>query len=281
MTSALYTHNLFGTILSASTQLPLQDVSITVLNTDGTLSQLQTTFDFNGYYQVPTVPQGQRTVQYQKQNYQTIRPQIFMSNSDYQYNAQLLNKPGIPFNPSPIDGATNQPLFLTLSWSCTDPDGDALKYDVYFGTTNPPTQIVTQDQTTTILERVRFFNRDTNTEFCFITNNFAIPALTVAMLYKWRWKVELFFKWIKQHLRIKSFYGTSENAVKTQIWIAITVYVLIAIVKKQLKLQMSLYTFIQILSVNPFEKVDILQLVTENSCTESSNHSSKQLNLFD
>jgi len=131
------------------------------------------------------------------------------------------------------------------------------------------------------LRRIRFVDQETNIEFCFITNNFQIPALTVAMLYKWRWKVELFFKWIKQHLRIKSFYGTSENAVKTQIWIAITVYVLIAIVKKQLKLQISLYTFLQILSVNPFEKVDILHLVTENGYTESNNQFSKQLNLFD
>lgn len=131
------------------------------------------------------------------------------------------------------------------------------------------------------LRRIRFYDRDTNKEYCFITNNFLIPALTVAMLYKSRWEIELFFKWIKQHLRIKSFYGTSENAVKTQIWIAITVYVLIAIIKKQLKLQMSLYTFLQILSVNPFEKLDILQLVTENDYKDSINHSSKQFNLFD
>ncbi|MBN1998602.1 IS4 family transposase [candidate division KSB1 bacterium] len=131
------------------------------------------------------------------------------------------------------------------------------------------------------LRRIRYFDQDTNDEFCFLTNNFTIPAITVAMLYKWRWKVELFFKWIKQHLRIKNFYGTSSNAVKTQIWIAITVYVLIAIVKKQLKLSISLYTFLQILSVNPFEKVDILQLVTNNGHTKQPDCFSNQLNLFD
>mgnify|MGYP002641298612 CR=1 FL=1 len=130
------------------------------------------------------------------------------------------------------------------------------------------------------LRRVSYYDQDTNKQLCFITNNFTIPALTVAMFYKWRWKVELFFKWIKQHLRIKSFYGTSENAVKTQIWIAITIYVLIAIVKKQLKLETTLYTFLQILSVNPFEKVDILQIVTTNDYKNQTNHCSNQLYLF-
>lgn len=130
------------------------------------------------------------------------------------------------------------------------------------------------------LRRIKFYDQETNAEFCFITNSFAVPAFTIAMLYKYRWQVELFFKWIKQHLQIKSFYGTSENAVKTQIWIAVTVYVLIAIVKKQLKLQISLYTFLQILSVNPFEKVDILQLVTENASIENEDQNYKQLNLF-
>lgn len=130
------------------------------------------------------------------------------------------------------------------------------------------------------LRRVCYYDLNTKKQLSFITNNFTIPALTVAMFYKWRWKVELFFKWIKQHLRIKSFYGTSENAVKTQIWIAITVYVLIAIVKKQLKIKSSLYTFLQILSVNPFEKVDILQIVTTNDYKDQVDHDSKQLYLF-
>ena len=96
----------------------------------------------------------------------------------------------------------------------------------------------------------------------FLTNNFTLPALVIARLYKCRWQVELFFKWIKQHLRIKAFYGTTENAVKTQIWIAISVYVLVAIVKKRLKLDRSLYTILQILSVALFEKTPILQALS-------------------
>jgi hypothetical protein len=108
------------------------------------------------------------------------------------------------------------------------------------------------------LRRVKYFDSKTNETFVFLSNNFILPALTIAQLYKCRWQIELFFKWIKQHLRVKAFYGTSENAVKNQIWIAISVYVLVAIIKKQLKLNISLYTFLQILSVSVFEKVDIL-----------------------
>lgn len=107
------------------------------------------------------------------------------------------------------------------------------------------------------LRRVTYFDSKTNKTFVFLSNNFRLPALTIAQLYKCRWQIELFFKWIKQHLRVKAFYGTSENAVKTQIWIAISVYGLVAIIKKQLKLDISLYTFLQILSVSVFEKVDI------------------------
>ena len=131
------------------------------------------------------------------------------------------------------------------------------------------------------LRRVRYYDKDNNEDLTFLTNNFAIPAITVAAFYKCRWKVELFFKWIKQHLRIKSFYGTSVNAVKTQIWIAISVYVLIAIVKKHLKIEVSLYTFLQILSVNPFEKTPILQLVTDTVDKEPTQVISNQLYLFD
>jgi hypothetical protein len=131
------------------------------------------------------------------------------------------------------------------------------------------------------LRRVRYFDKETENDFVFLTNNFTIEALTIAELYKCRWKVELFFKWIKQHLRIKSFFGLSENAVKTQIWIAISVYVLIAIVKKRLNLTVSLYTFLQILSVTVFEKVDILQLVTESHYKSYEGRFSKQLELFD
>ena len=104
------------------------------------------------------------------------------------------------------------------------------------------------------LRRVRFKDPETGKTLVFLTNNTALPALTIAALYKSRWQVELFFKWIKQHLRIKRFFGTSENAVKTQIWCAIATYVLIAIVKKELQLDASLYTCLQILSVSVFEK---------------------------
>jgi IS4 transposase len=115
----------------------------------------------------------------------------------------------------------------------------------------------------------------------FLTNNFVLPALTIAELYRCRWQVELFFKWIKQHLRIKSFYGTSENALKTQIWIAISVYVLVAIVKKRLNVDRSLYTILQILSVTLFEKTPISQAFSETYYTEPNEYNCNQLNLFD
>ena len=104
------------------------------------------------------------------------------------------------------------------------------------------------------LRRIHYYDIETGKRFVFLTNNFVLPALSIAQLYKCRWQIELFFKWIKQHLRIKAFYGTSPNAVRTQIWIAISVYVLVAIVKKELKIERSLSEILQILSVNPFEK---------------------------
>lgn len=131
------------------------------------------------------------------------------------------------------------------------------------------------------LRRVRFFDAENNHHLTFLTNNFILPAYTIAQLYKCRWQIELFFRWIKQHLRIKSFYGRTENAVKTQIWIAISVYVLVAIIKKRLNIEMSLYTFLQIFSVTVFEKVYILEVLREFSDTEQPDDSSKQLNLFD
>lgn len=131
------------------------------------------------------------------------------------------------------------------------------------------------------LRRVKYFDKEHDKNLVFLTNMFNVSAITIADLYKCRWKVEIFFKWIKQNLRIKTFYGTTENAVKTQIWIAITVYVLIAIIKKRLNLDISLYTFLQIISVNIFEKVPILQLVRNNDYNSYSSASSKQLNLFD
>ena len=114
------------------------------------------------------------------------------------------------------------------------------------------------------LRHIHYVDPDTGKSFSFLTNNFVLPALTIALLYKNRWKVELFFKWIKQHLRIKHFYGTSENAVKTQIGIAICVYVLVAIVKKQIEAEKSLYSILQILSVNAFEKAPLYQVLTDS-----------------
>jgi hypothetical protein len=131
------------------------------------------------------------------------------------------------------------------------------------------------------LRRVSYFDAETNKRLKFLTNNFVLPALTIAQIYKCRWQVELFFKWIKQHLRIKAFYGTSENAVKTQIWIAVSVYVLVAIIRKRLRLEASLYQTLQILSVTLFEKTPILcalqAIDVEANFTENVN----QLILFD
>ena len=131
------------------------------------------------------------------------------------------------------------------------------------------------------LRRVSYFDADTNKRLKFLTNNFALPALTIAQIYKSRWQVELFFKWIKQHLRIKAFYGTSENAVKTQIWIAVSVYVLVAIVRKRLWLEASLYQILQVLSVTLFEKVPILQALQASDSQGGSHEDSNQLILFD
>ena len=131
------------------------------------------------------------------------------------------------------------------------------------------------------LRRIRYFDSKNNKTLVFLTNNFVLPATTIADLYRCRWQVELFFKWIKQHLRIKAFYGTTENAVKTQIWIAISVYVLVAIVKKTLNLDQSLYTILQILSVTIFEKEPIYQALSNLNYTNQTDCVSNQLNLFD
>ena len=131
------------------------------------------------------------------------------------------------------------------------------------------------------LRRIRYFDSKNNRMIVFLTNNFLLPAITIADLYRCRWQVELFFKWIKQHLRIKAFYGTTENAVKTQIWIAISIYVLVAIVKKTLNLEQSLYTILQILSVTLFEKEPIYQTLSNINYTNQGNDISNQLNLFD
>jgi hypothetical protein len=131
------------------------------------------------------------------------------------------------------------------------------------------------------LRRVSYLDVKTRKRFQFLTNNFILPALTIAQIYKSRWQVELFFKWIKQHLRIKAFYGTSENAVKTQIWVAVSVYVLVAIVRKRLALGASLYQILQILSVTLFEKTPILQALQASDSQEELSDPGKQLILFD
>jgi hypothetical protein len=130
------------------------------------------------------------------------------------------------------------------------------------------------------LRRVRYYDAETDKNLVFLTNNFLLPATTVAQLYKQRWQVELFFKWIKQNLRIKSFYGTSENAVKTQIWIAVSVYLIVAIIKKRLNLQESLYTILQVLSISLFERTSMFQLLTFYDYTNNMDKNDNQLNLF-
>jgi len=130
------------------------------------------------------------------------------------------------------------------------------------------------------LRRVSYLDVETRKRFKFLTNNFTLPAITIAQIYKSRWQVELFFKWIKQHLRIKAFYGTSENAVKTQIWIAVSVYVLVAIVRKRLTLPLSLYQILQILSVTLFEKTPILQALQARDSDSNLVDIGNQLILF-
>ena len=131
------------------------------------------------------------------------------------------------------------------------------------------------------LRRVQYRDGKTGKTLNFLTNNFAVPAVTVADLYRHRWQVELFFKWIKQHLRIKSFFGTSENAVKIQIWTAVAVYVLVAIVKKRLGIQADLYTFLQALSLTLFEKTPLFAILSDEDYTDMQRNNPNQLNLFD
>ena len=131
------------------------------------------------------------------------------------------------------------------------------------------------------LRRVKYYDVKTDKTLVFLTNNFSLPAITITELYRNRWQVELFFKWIKQNLRIKSFYGTSENAVKAQIWIAVSVYLLVAIMKKRMKIEASLYTILQVLSVTIFERVPLLQVLTKEEYIATPESRGKQLHLFD
>jgi hypothetical protein len=153
------------------------------------------------------------------------------------------------------------------------------------GVRSDHTVILTSIKSATVypdaLRRVTYVDPDTLKRFRFLTNNFALPALTIARIYKSRWQVELFFKWIKQHLRIKAFYGLSENAVKTQIWIAVSVYLLVAIVRKRLTLDASLYQILQILSLSLFKKMPILQALQPPNSTSDLPDPGNQLILFD
>lgn len=130
------------------------------------------------------------------------------------------------------------------------------------------------------LRRIKYRDRENAKTYVYLTNHFHLPSTTIARLYRARWRVELFFRWIKQHLRIKAFFGTSENAVKTQVWIAVSVYLLVAILKKKKAIDSDLYRILQILSVHLFEKVDIQQLLTENESSENEALSGNQLKLF-
>ena len=130
------------------------------------------------------------------------------------------------------------------------------------------------------LRKVSYYDAETGKRLTFLTNNFTLPALTIAQVYKQRWQVELFFKWIKQHLRIKAFYGTSENAVKTQIWIAVSVYVLVAIVRKRLGLHLELHVMLQILSLALFEKIPLIQVLTQTALKPEAPDVAKQLQMF-
>ena len=131
------------------------------------------------------------------------------------------------------------------------------------------------------LRRIKYYDKENDKKLVFLTNNFNLSASMIAQLYKARWQIELFFKWIKQHLRIKSFYGTSQNAVKIQLWIAISTYLLVVILKKDLQLELPLYTILQVLSLSLFEKDHILQVLTDSNCKNELMLPSNQLSLFD
>ena len=152
---------------------------------------------------------------------------------------------------------------------------------VRYDQTVVPTGFYTKKDYPDKLRRIKYFDAEKGRAFIFLTNQFTLPALTIAELYRCRWRVEIFFKWIKQHLRIKKFYGTSENAVKTQVWIAISTYVLVAIMKKRLKIDLSLYTILQILSISLFEKKPVYQVLTESSYKNKMTSGPIQLKLFE
>ena len=152
---------------------------------------------------------------------------------------------------------------------------------VRYDQTVVPTGFYTKKDYPDKLRRIKYFDAEKGRAFIFLTNQFTLPASTIAELYRYRWRVEIFFKWVKQHLRIKSFYGTSENAVKTQIWIAISTYVLVAIMKKRLKIDLTLYTILQILSISLFEKKPIYQVLAQSDYKNKITSTHIQLKLFE
>jgi hypothetical protein len=152
---------------------------------------------------------------------------------------------------------------------------------VRYDQTVVPTGFYTKKDYPDKLRRIKYFDAEKGRAFIFLTNQFTLPASTIAELYRYRWRVEIFFKWVKQHLRIKSFYGTSENAVKTQIWIAISTYVLVAIMKKRLKIDLTLYTILQILSISLFEKKPIYQVLAQSDYKNKMASAHIQLKLFE
>jgi IS4 transposase len=154
--------------------------------------------------------------------------------------------------------------------------GTGLRSDQTIVLSGPKTSHLYPDS----LRRISFFDIEKHRRLIFLTNNFVLPALTITLLFKRRWKIELFFKWIKQNLRIKAFYGTSENAVKTQVWIAISVYLLVAIIKKKLRIERTLNEILQVLSVTLFENDELLPLLTNFSLQNEKEPSYNQLNLF-
>lgn len=159
------------------------------------------------------------------------------------------------------------------------------QHDRMTGVRSDQTIVLTGPKTSTLypipLRRVSYYSEETDQRLVLLTNNFSVPALTVAGLYRDRWRIELFFKWIKQHLKIKRFFGTSDNSVKSQVWIAMAVYVLVAIIKKRLGLEQNLYTILQILSLTLFEKTPILQLFQDLDSSFQLLDTSKQLKLLD
>ncbi len=152
---------------------------------------------------------------------------------------------------------------------------------VRYDQTVVPTGFYTKKDYPDKLRRIKYFDAEKGRAFIFLTNQFTLPASTIAELYRYRWRVEIFFKWVKQHLRIKSFYGTSENAVKTQIWIAISTYVLVAIMKKRLKIDLTLYTILQILSISIFEKKPIYQVLAQSDYKNTMTSAHIQLKLVE